>query len=222
VWPAPNTCCSGRSGSERDLRASPRSCIGFCYERIRASTAVGTRSMEQLFRDRLREVRAVGDLVALWRQTLTDWAVSVPARYRERGGSHSHFSPLADPARRCLFFARSEASSFSRREITVEHLLLGVLREEPSLVPRAALDAVMRTIEASEPAGATRPTGQRFTAQRGGHSGDRGCERDRAHGGAEDRAGRSRERHPARNEYIGGASLARAHFRSTLNAPLLN
>ncbi|HWQ52300.1 MAG TPA: Clp protease N-terminal domain-containing protein [Bryobacteraceae bacterium] len=64
-----------------------------------------------------------------------------------------HSSPLTEPARRCLFFARSEASSFSRREITVEHLLLGILREEPALVTGAALENVVRTIEAIEPAG---------------------------------------------------------------------
>jgi hypothetical protein len=109
--------------------------------------------MEQLFRDRLRQVHSFTDFVALWRRMLADWAVSVPAHYWERVGAHIHSSPLADPARRCLFFARSEASSFSRREITVEHLLLGLLREQPSLVSGVALEAVVRTIEASEPAG---------------------------------------------------------------------
>lgn len=109
--------------------------------------------MEQLFRDRLHEVHAFADLVALWGRTLADWAVSVPARYWEQVTPHTRSGSLADPARRCIFFARSEASSFSRREITVEHLLLGVLREEPSLVPGTALEAVVRTIEANEPAG---------------------------------------------------------------------
>jgi ATP-dependent Clp protease ATP-binding subunit ClpA len=109
--------------------------------------------MEQLFRDRLRQVHSFADFVALWRRILADWAVSVPARYWERIRPHTRLGSLADPARRCIFFARSEASSFSRREITVEHLLLGVLREDPSLVSGAALEAVVRTIEASEPAG---------------------------------------------------------------------
>src|SRR5579872_2494532 len=72
--------------------------------------------MEQLFRDRLRRVDGLGDLAALWGRTLADWAVSVAARHWERVTRHTNF--LADPARRCLFFARSEASSFSRREIT--------------------------------------------------------------------------------------------------------
>ena len=109
--------------------------------------------MEQLFRDRLRQAHSFTDFVGLWRRMLADWAVSVPARYWERTGAHVRSRPLADSARRCLFFARFEASSFSRREITVEHLLLGVLREEPSLVSEAALEAVVRAVEASEPAG---------------------------------------------------------------------
>ena len=110
--------------------------------------------MEQLFRDRLRQAHSFTDLVSLWCRMLADWAVSLPACYWERiRPLHTRFDALANPARRCIFFARSEASSFSRREITVEHLLLGVLREEPSLVPGVALEAVVRTIEASEPAG---------------------------------------------------------------------
>jgi ATP-dependent Clp protease ATP-binding subunit ClpA len=109
--------------------------------------------MEQLFRDRLRQAHSFTHFVDLWRRMLTDWAVSVPAHYWERIGAHIHSSPLTDPARRCLFFARFEASSFSRREITVEHLLLGLLREQPSLISGITLEAVVRTIEASEPAG---------------------------------------------------------------------
>jgi hypothetical protein len=109
--------------------------------------------MEQLFRDRLRRVHSFTYFVALWRRMLVDWVVSVPARYWERVGAPIHSSSSADPERRCLFFARSEASSFSWREITVEHLLLGVLREEPSLVSGVVLEAVVRAIEASEPAG---------------------------------------------------------------------
>ena len=113
--------------------------------------------MEQLFRDRLREVRSFPDLVALWMRTLADWTVSLPARYWEQFLPRVHRSPFADPARRCLFFARAEASSFSRREISVEHLLLGVLREEPSLVSSAGREAVVRAVEASEPAGRREP-----------------------------------------------------------------
>ncbi len=113
--------------------------------------------MEQLFRDRLRHVHSLPDLVALWGRTSADWAVSVLARYWERVRPHTRCGSVADPARRCIFFARSEASSFSQREITVEHFLLGVLREEPSLVPRVALQPTVRAIEASEPAGRRLP-----------------------------------------------------------------
>ena len=109
--------------------------------------------MEQLFRDRLRQAHSFTNLVSLWCRMLADWAVSLSACYWERIRPHTRFGSLADPARRCIFFARSEASSFSRREITVEHLLLGVLREDPSLVSGVALEAVVRTLEASEPAG---------------------------------------------------------------------
>jgi hypothetical protein len=109
--------------------------------------------MEQLFRDRLHGVHGFGGLLTLWRQILADWAVSVPASYRARVNPRAHLSPLADSARRCIFFSRSEASSFARREITIEHLLLGILREEPSLVHGEALMAVVRAIEESEVAG---------------------------------------------------------------------
>ncbi len=37
--------------------------------------------MQQLFRDRLRETHGLKDSIALWRQILADWAISVPASY---------------------------------------------------------------------------------------------------------------------------------------------
>jgi hypothetical protein len=112
--------------------------------------------MRQLFRDRLREVHSISELLALWARTLADWAVSVPKQYWEGATPHPHldFASL-DPGRRCMFLARHEASSFSRNEIKLEHLLLGVLREEPSVVCDA--DAVVRAIEANEPAGRRPP-----------------------------------------------------------------
>lgn len=111
--------------------------------------------MEQLFRDRLREAGTFAELAVLWVRTLADWAVSVPARHWERDTPHLHHNWPAglDPWRRCLFFASREASSFSRSEITLEHLVLGILRQEPSLVPEGAREAIVRTIEANEPAG---------------------------------------------------------------------
>jgi hypothetical protein len=109
--------------------------------------------MEQLFRDRLREVHTFAGLAAFWARTAADWAVSVPARHWERATPHPHLNWPADldPYRRCLFFARREASSFSRSEITLEHLLLGILRQEPSLVPERARESIVHNIEANEP-----------------------------------------------------------------------
>ena len=108
--------------------------------------------MEQLFRDQLRQADSAAGFLAIWCRTLADWAVSVPLRHWERLQQKGHRPQLTDPARRCIFFARSEASSFSRSEITLEHLLLGLLREEPSLVSASGLEAVVRAIEATEPA----------------------------------------------------------------------
>jgi hypothetical protein len=109
--------------------------------------------MEQLFRDRLRQVDSPTDFMTFWRRALADWAVSAPARHWERVRLQRQCGSLAEPTRRCIFFARAEASSFSRREISIEHLLLGVLREAPALVSGTAREAVLRTIEENEPAG---------------------------------------------------------------------
>lgn len=118
--------------------------------------SVYAEPMEQLFRDRLREVHSVAGVAALWMRTLADWAVSVPTQYWEGPTPHSHldFASL-DSGRQCMFFARHEASSFSRDEIKLEHLLLGILRREPSVVHDAR--AVVHAIEANEPAGRRLP-----------------------------------------------------------------
>jgi ATP-dependent Clp protease ATP-binding subunit ClpC len=108
--------------------------------------------MEQLFRDRLREAHGFMGRAGLWARILADWVRSVPARHLEKLTPHTRFGSFADPARRCIFYARYEASSFSRREITTEHLLLGILRQEPSIVPGGSLEGVRRAIEADEPA----------------------------------------------------------------------
>ena len=112
--------------------------------------SVYAEPMEQLFRDRLGEIHSLAGFAALWMRTLADWAISVPTQYWEGATlpSHLHFASL-DYGRRCMFFARHEASSFSRNEITPEHLLLGVLRQEPALVREAG--EVVRAIEANEP-----------------------------------------------------------------------
>src|SRR5215475_2633688 len=107
VRPGPSTCCSGHSPSERDfMRLSEKIYRVLLRAYPRDYRSRYAESMEQLFRDRLRQLRPHSfiDFVALWRRMLTDWAVSVPARYWERVGPHIHSSPLADPARRYLFF----------------------------------------------------------------------------------------------------------------------
>lgn len=111
--------------------------------------------MQQLFRDGLRDAHTFAERAALWMRTLADWAVSVPARYWEGATPHRPQLSSLDSGRRCLFFARLEASSFSRNEITLEHLLLGIVRQEPSLVANS--EAVVRAIEAGEPAGRRLP-----------------------------------------------------------------
>jgi hypothetical protein len=107
--------------------------------------------MEQFFRDRLREPHTFARLVDLWARTLADWAVSVPARHWEQARPQRHFALAQDPFRRCIFFACYEATMFSRREITLEHLLLGILRQDPSLVPEMKREAMVRAIERNEP-----------------------------------------------------------------------
>lgn len=46
------------------------------------------------------------------------------------------FKRYTEKARRVIFFARYEASQFGNPYIETEHLLLGLLREDPALVKR--------------------------------------------------------------------------------------
>ena len=109
--------------------------------------------MQQLFRDRLHEVRGMAESIVLWGRTLADWVVSVPASYWGGGTLNNPFSSFGNRARNCIFFARCEAYSFACNEVTVNHLLLGVLRQQSVLVPEAVLETMVRTIEAEEPLG---------------------------------------------------------------------
>src|SRR5581483_9356802 len=106
--------------------------------------------MTQLFRDRLRTARTLTARIGFWLRILADWVVTVPAQHLERARHHPRLASL-DSARRCLFFARSEASSFSSSEIRLEHLLLGILRQDPALV--SDHEAIVRAIEAHEGVG---------------------------------------------------------------------
>jgi len=44
------------------------------------------------------------------------------------------FEVYNEKARRVIFFARFEASQYDSRSIETEHLLLGLLREDPALL----------------------------------------------------------------------------------------
>jgi hypothetical protein len=110
--------------------------------------------MAQLFRDRLREAKTAWAVSRLWMHTLADLASTVPTTHLERLGPHCSNHGLRPETGRAIFFARFEAGCFGRKEITLEHLLLGVLREDRKLAREIlspeALDLVRRTIEAHE------------------------------------------------------------------------
>src|SRR6266508_2081914 len=67
------------------------------------------------------------------------------------------FERYTEKARRVIFFARYEASQFGAQAIEVEHLLLGLLREDKQLVqllfstPHSAVEAIRREIETANP-----------------------------------------------------------------------
>ncbi len=62
------------------------------------------------------------------------------------------FERYTEKARRTIFFARYEASSFGQPYIEAEHLLLGILREDKALTSRfflqhASVEAIRKQIE---------------------------------------------------------------------------
>jgi hypothetical protein len=62
------------------------------------------------------------------------------------------FERYTEQARRAIFFARFEASQYGSPVIDLEHLLLGLLREDKllrSLLPIGAAEAIRRQLEAS-------------------------------------------------------------------------
>ena len=120
-------------------------------QRFRADFA---ESMANCFRDQLRTATSPAALVALWLRTLADLAWSVPARHLEgRVRFQTGHAGFSEGVRMSIFFARQEASSFSRREITVEHLLLGLLRNDAELAARLgpqAVEGIVQSIESAE------------------------------------------------------------------------
>src|SRR6516225_2500539 len=52
------------------------------------------------------------------------------------------FERYSEGARRVIFFARYEASQFGSTSIETEHMLLGILREDPNVTKRFTGDAI--------------------------------------------------------------------------------
>jgi ATP-dependent Clp protease ATP-binding subunit ClpA len=79
------------------------------------------------------------------------------------------FELYTEKARRVIFFARYEASQFGSPYIETEHLLLGLLREDPAVTRRvssggkfiastSSIDSLRRKISQRSPAGEKTPT----------------------------------------------------------------
>lgn len=89
--------------------------------------------MAQCFRDQFREANTTGKRFGLWLRTVGDLALTVPIQHWA-GGPFAYYTR---DAKRAVFFARYEAVSFGGPEITLDHLLLGVLREGKELAAAA-------------------------------------------------------------------------------------
>jgi hypothetical protein len=113
------------------------------------------------FRDQLRGARTLFALARLWLRTALDLAWTVPARHLSaRFRFHAVPAVYSEGFRQSIFFARAEASSFSRHEITVEHLLLGLLREDQNLVQQlgpTAIASMVAELERAESAPRRQP-----------------------------------------------------------------
>ena len=94
--------------------------------------------MMQLFSDQLRASNAPLKLTKLWLRTIADFLRTLPPRYLDPPATAYGAVQFSEPAKRSIYFARHQASSFSCREVTAEHLLLGILREDPELLPELA------------------------------------------------------------------------------------
>ena len=111
--------------------------------------------MARCFRDQLQSSSGPFARLALWLRTFADLACSVPARHFEarvrlhRGSSAAY----SESSRLSIFYARQEASSFSSSEITLEHLLLGVIRQDRDLAARIGpqgVEEIRCAIESAE------------------------------------------------------------------------
>jgi len=103
------------------------------------------------FRDQLRNCGTPLALARLWLRTVCDLLWTVPARHWSlRVRLHPTPCVYSEGYRQSIFHARAEASSFGRREITVEHLLLGLLREDERLRQELGPHAVQRIVRELE------------------------------------------------------------------------
>lgn len=62
------------------------------------------------------------------------------------------FEKYTEKARRAIFFARLEASHYGSREIEIEHLLLGLIRESKNVfrwIPKLTADEIRKRIDAA-------------------------------------------------------------------------
>lgn len=109
--------------------------------------------MAQLFGDQLRAANTPWKLLKFWLRMLADLLRTIPAQRADLPRKSYGIEGWTTPSRRAVFYARYEASSFGRREITPEDLLMGILREDRGFQPLAAArEAIHREIEAHETA----------------------------------------------------------------------
>jgi hypothetical protein len=102
--------------------------------------------MVQHFCDQLRAVDSGGKLFRLWLRTIADLVGTAPAGWVRFHG----LSRFNEESRRAIFFAGFEARSFSKKEIGLEHLLLGLVRSDRKLRSMLPAEVVVQRVEAME------------------------------------------------------------------------
>jgi hypothetical protein len=101
-------------------------------------------------------ISMTGAKMSTWERLRRLSSRAYPRSYRREDPNPivQHFRDrFTDDARQAIFFARYEAGSFLRSEITLEHLLLGLLRSDSgirSTLGQGGVADVVRRIEASE------------------------------------------------------------------------
>lgn len=116
------------------------------------------QAMAQCFRDQLRAADTSAKRVRLWLHTAIDLALSISARHLERwmrrlGRRSVFFTGWTEGARRAIYLAQLEAASFNRREIGLDHLLVGALRTDETagaLLGPNGLEEIVRALETQE------------------------------------------------------------------------